>query len=110
MISDLKEVTKGNFHVERYVILLFDEMEVKSNLVFDKHRGEVKGYLDIGCIENDVSPLGREILLPGNACSSILLTGCCDKFKIQPCIFFNWRHHIDTTDGIVLGGCGHFRI
>ena len=40
VIRDLQEVTKEYFDVERYVILLFDEMKVKSNLVFDKHTGK----------------------------------------------------------------------
>ena len=57
----MQEVTKEYFDVERYVILLFDEMKVKSNLVFDKHTGELKSYLDLGCVENDFSTLGREI-------------------------------------------------
>ena len=60
-LRDLQEVTKEYFDVERYVILLFDEMKVKSNLVFDKRTGELKGYLDLGCVENDFSTLGREI-------------------------------------------------
>ena len=36
-------------------------MKVKSNLVFDKHTGELKGYLDLGCVKNKFSALGREI-------------------------------------------------
>ena len=30
------------------VVLLFDEMKIKSNLVFDKHTGELIGFLDLG--------------------------------------------------------------
>ena len=50
VIRDLQVVTKEYFDVERYVILLFDEMKVKSSLVFDKYTGELKGYLDLGCV------------------------------------------------------------
>ena len=61
MISDLQEVTKNYFDVERYFVLLFDEMKVKSNLIFDKHTGELMCYLDLVSVEIDFSTLGREI-------------------------------------------------
>ena len=60
VIADLKTVTNNYFDVERYVVLLFDEMKIKSNLVFDKLTGEVKDYLDLGCVETDFSTLGNE--------------------------------------------------
>ena len=44
-----------------YVVFLFDEMQVKANLVFDTHTGELKGYLDLGCVEDDFSTLGRDL-------------------------------------------------
>ena len=50
VIEDLINTTSSYFDVQRYVILLFDEMKVKSNLVFDKHTGDLKGYLDLGCV------------------------------------------------------------
>ena len=36
VIEDLKEQTNSYFDVQRYVVLLFDEMKITSNLVFDK--------------------------------------------------------------------------
>ena len=60
VIADLKTVTNNYFDVQRYVVLLFDEMKIKSNLVFDKLTGEVKGYLDLGCVETNFSTLGNE--------------------------------------------------
>ena len=61
MIEDLINKTSSYFDVQRYVILLFDEMKVKSNLVFDKHTGDLRGYLDLGCVEDDCSALGKEV-------------------------------------------------
>ena len=61
VIEDLINTTSSYFDVQRYVILLFDEMKVKSNLVFDKHTGDLKGYLDLGCVEDDFSTLGKEV-------------------------------------------------
>ena len=36
VVEDLKEQTNSYFDVQRYVVLLFDEMKITSNLVFDK--------------------------------------------------------------------------
>lgn len=41
-------MTNSYFDVQRYVVLLFDEMKISSNLVFDKVTGELIGYLDLG--------------------------------------------------------------
>ena len=61
IIEDLNNVTENYFDVERYVVLLFDEMKIKSNLVFDKHTLKLKGFLDLGeFVETDFSTLGRE--------------------------------------------------
>ena len=35
-----------------YVILLFDEMKVKEDLVFDKHTCELIGFINLGEINN----------------------------------------------------------
>ena len=48
VIEELKSLTNGYFDVQRYIVLLFDEMKVSSNLVFDKTTGELIGYLDLG--------------------------------------------------------------
>ena len=32
-------------------MLLLDEMKIKSNLVFDKHSGELIGFVDLGSDE-----------------------------------------------------------
>ena len=60
VLNHLKELTKEYFDIERYIVLLFDEMKIKPNLVFNKHTGELKGFLDLGCAETDFSTLGRE--------------------------------------------------
>ena len=41
VINELKTITKDYFDIQRYIVLLFDEMKIKSNLVFDKHTGEL---------------------------------------------------------------------
>ena len=60
VVNHLKERTKDYFDIKRYIVLLFDEMKIKSNLIFDKHTGELKGFLDLGCAETDFCTLGRK--------------------------------------------------
>ena len=48
VIHELKDQVENLFDVQRYVILSFDEMKVQFKLVFDKHTGELTGFLDLG--------------------------------------------------------------
>lgn len=48
VVEELKSLTDSYFDTQRYVVLLFDEMKVQSNLVFDKHTGVLIGYVDLG--------------------------------------------------------------
>ena len=48
VVTELKNITEQYFDVQRYVIILFDEMKVRANLVFDKVTGELIGFTDLG--------------------------------------------------------------
>ena len=48
VIEDLISQSKDYFDVQRYIVLMFDEMKIRSNLVFDKHSEELIGYVDLG--------------------------------------------------------------
>ena len=41
ILDNLKSITSEYFDVEKYVVLLFDEMKIRSNLVFNKHTEEL---------------------------------------------------------------------
>ena len=60
IIEDLKNITKDYFYIQRYIVLLLDEMKIKSNLVFDKHTGELIGFLDLGDPDVNYSTLDCE--------------------------------------------------
>ena len=49
-MSSLKEkVSCSSFSgVQRYVVLVMDEIKIQSNLVFDKVTGELIGFVDLG--------------------------------------------------------------
>ena len=48
VIEELKIMTKDFSDPERYVTILIDEMKVQEDLVWDKHSGELIGYVDLG--------------------------------------------------------------
>ena len=59
VIEELKSLTNSYFDVQRYVVLLFDEMKVQSNLVLDKVTGELIGFTDLGDLELNFAVLDK---------------------------------------------------
>lgn len=47
-MEELKRNTQNYTDTQIFIALIFDEMKIKSNLVFDKHTGELIGFLDLG--------------------------------------------------------------
>ena len=48
IVQDLVKMTKEYSNTQRYLVLMFDEMKIKSNLVIDKHSDELIGFVDLG--------------------------------------------------------------
>ena len=48
ILEELKTETNDYFDVQRYIVLLFDEMKVQANLVLNKVTGEIAGFTDLG--------------------------------------------------------------
>ena len=51
VLEDLVKKTSTFSHIERYIIILFDEMKIQEDLVWDKHTGELIGFVDLGDTE-----------------------------------------------------------
>ena len=47
-MKELAEKTKSFMAIERYIELVFDEMKVQKDLVWDKTTGELIGFVDLG--------------------------------------------------------------
>ena len=43
----------------KFVVLLMDEMKIQENLVWDKHNGELIGYVDLGDIDLNYATLSK---------------------------------------------------
>ena len=59
-------------------MLLLDEMKIKSNLVFDKHSGELIGFVDLGSDECNLACLEKADELATHALAFIVRGLCTD--------------------------------
>lgn len=91
VIEVLKEMTNSYFDVQRYIVLLFDEMKISSNLVFDKVTGELIGYLDLGDPDINFGTLEKVDKIASNALV-FFIRGVCTQLKFSLAYF--------ATDGI----------
>ena len=85
VLDELIRTSKGFSGIQRFVALLFDEMKVKSNLVFNKHSGELIGFLDLGDPDVNLATLKRRRF--GNTRPCFLLERSRNSFEIQSCVF-----------------------
>ena len=46
---------------EREFVLIFDEMSIKSGIVYDKHSGKLVGYTELGNINNELDNFERNM-------------------------------------------------
>lgn len=46
IIKELQHKVKDFADAEKFIVLLFDEMKIQENFVWDKHSGELIGYVD----------------------------------------------------------------
>ena len=77
--------TCNSFHgSQRNVVLSFDEMKIKENLVFDKYTGDLVGYVDLGDPDlnyasfDNCDDLATHVLV-------FYVTGLASKLKFELC-------------------------
>ena len=80
VIDILKEETDSYFDVQRYVVLLFDEMKVMANLVLDKTTGELIGFTDLGDPDLNFGVLEKVDMIVTHALA-FLVRGVCTDLK-----------------------------
>ena len=47
-MREIRHKVKEFSDKKKFVVLLMDEMKIQENLVWDKHNGELIGYVDLG--------------------------------------------------------------
>ena len=69
IIKELATKTSSFQPMERFVSIIFDEMKIQEDLVWDKYSGELIGFVDLGDIHNnfatidDVKELATHVLV-----------------------------------------------
>lgn len=86
VIEELKSITNSYFDVQRYVVLLFDEMKVLSNLVFEKVTGELIGFVDLGDPDVNFAVLEKADEIATHALV-FLIRGVCTQLKFSLAYF-----------------------
>ena len=58
-MRELRHKIKYFSDKEKFIVLLMDEMRIQENLVWDKHNGELIGYVDLGDIDLNYATLSK---------------------------------------------------
>ena len=80
VVKELQSQTDSYFDVQRYVVLLFDEMKIMANLVLDKVTGELIGFTDLGDPDVNFGSLKKVDELATHALA-FLVRGVCTELK-----------------------------
>ena len=86
VLNELIKLTENYSGSQRFVVIVFDEMKVKSNLVFDKYTGELIGFLDLGDPDINFATLDEEDELATHALV-FFLRGLCSDLKFSLAYF-----------------------
>ena len=68
--------------INKYVGLVFDEVHIRADLVFDKHEGSLVDFVNLGEVNNHLMKFEGEVLEEGERkqpanCMVVLMVGHC---------------------------------
>ena len=79
-IASLRDKASLAAGIQRYVVLVMDEMKTQSNLVFDKYSGDLIGFVDLGDPMTNYAYFGDEDVMATHTLA-FLLRGMCSDMK-----------------------------
>ena len=59
-VDTLRNKTSSLSGIQRYIVVVIDEMKIQANLVFDKYSGDLIGFVDLGDPMTNYASLGEE--------------------------------------------------
>ena len=62
VLLQLAKETKDLEDSRRFVSVIFDEMKVKQDLVYDKYSGHIVGFVSLGSVNDELSKLGSNCI------------------------------------------------
>ncbi len=86
-VDELRRKVSSFTEVQRYIVLVMDEMKIQSGLVFDKHSGNLVGFIDLGDPMTNFACLKDEDTLATHALA-FLVRGLCTDLKHVIAYFF----------------------
>ncbi|CAB4008160.1 Transposable element P transposase, partial [Paramuricea clavata] len=85
-IKSLISRTKGFLDKDRWIVVMFDEMKIKCNLVFDKHSGRLIGFVDLG--DPDINYSTFDKIEPATHVLAFYVRGITTKLQFMLGYFF----------------------
>ena len=82
IIDELLKKVEDFSEIEKYMILVMDEMKIQENLVWDKNSGELIGYVDLGDVDVNYSALQKPNTLASHVLV-FLLRSIVNRFKFS---------------------------
>ena len=79
-IVTLRNKTSSLSGIQRYMVVVIDEMKIQANLVFDKYSGDLIGFVDLGDPMTNYASLGEEDVIATHALA-FLVRGMCTDIK-----------------------------
>ena len=73
IINQFSEKTKEFSPAGRLVTILFDEMKIQEDLVFDKHTGQLIGFVDLGDIGTNYAFISSSCSTGNDLCVSAVM-------------------------------------
>ena len=86
-IESLRDKASSADGIQRYVVLVMDEMKIQLNLVFDKYSGDLIGFVDLGDPMTNYACLGDEDVMATQALA-FLVRGMCSDMKHMIAYYF----------------------
>ena len=102
-MNDLTGLTFNFIGNQAYIAILIDEMKIESNLVFDKHSGELSGFVDLGDPDKNFTSMDSEDENFGIPCISLISSRNLYRLEIQFSLLYNQRRNVNTTLCNILG-------
>ena len=101
-VESLREKITSFSPVQRYVVVIMDEMKIQANLVFDKVSGDLVGFIDLGDPMTNFASLSDEDPIASYALA-FLVRGLCTNLK--NIIFLHRKCHILPDNASLLENC-----
>ena len=79
-IDTLRNKTSSLSGIQRYMVVVIDQMKIQANLVFDKYSGDLIGFVDLGDLMTNYASLEEEDVIATHALA-FLVRGMCTDIK-----------------------------